>query len=274
MIRIPRSLLVASLLVALCFPAFAEEKKQEDTQPQETGTTYSSTDMSRFMRIRRDRKQQPSGMETSVTRYVTRNSEGKLVTVDLIGVVHVGEKEYYEQLNQLFTRYDALLYELVAPEGTVIPRGGGERGFNPISGIQQGMQAVLGLEFQLEHIDYTAENFVHADMTPEEFAESMKKNEESVFKMALKAIGQGMARQSKSQADGSPSAEAALLLAMIGNDKEKIREVMAEQMLDMESGMVIFQGKDGSTIIDHRNTKAFKVLKEQMDAGKTRIGVF
>jgi len=49
---------------------------------------------------------------------------------------------------------------------------------------------------------------------------------------------------------------------------------MAEQMLDLESGMVIFQGKDGSTIIDHRNTKAFDVLRKQIDSGKTRIGVF
>jgi hypothetical protein len=254
-------------------PSQADGQPDGETPDAEETTRPSDVDMGHFLRIRRDRREEPVAMETSVTRYVTTNADGQRVTVDLIGVVHVGEKGYYEQLNELFTDYDALLYELVAPEGTVIPRGGGERGFNPISGIQQGLQAVLGLEFQLEHIDYTADNFVHADMTPTEFAESMKQNDESILKMALKAIGQGMARQSRVEA-GASTPEAELLLAMLGSDQEKIREVMAEQMLDLESGMVIFQGKNGSTIIDHRNRKAFQVLREQIDTGKTRLGVF
>ncbi|MCP4081073.1 MAG: hypothetical protein GY819_03630 [Planctomycetaceae bacterium] len=271
-IRITLTLLILSLFAGL---GYAQEGEKTDSKKsKQADATVDQPQINRFMRIRRNAKKEPVGMETSVTRYVTKNADGKKVTVDLIGVVHIGEEKYYEDLNELFTQYDALLYELVAPEGTVVPKGGGERGFNAISGIQQGMQSVLGLEFQLEHIDYTVPNFVHADMTPEEFSASMEQNEESIFKMALKAMGQGMARQSKAQANGSASSETDLLMAMLGNDKGKIREVMAEQMLDLESGMVIFQGKDGSTIIDHRNTKAFDVLRKQIDSGKTRIGVF
>ena len=271
-IRITLTLLILSLFAGL---GYAQEGEKTDSKKsKQADATVDQPEINRFMRIRRNAKKEPVGMETSVTRYVTKNADGKKVTVDLIGVVHIGEEKYYEDLNELFTQYDALLYELVAPEGTVVPKGGGERGFNAISGIQQGMQSVLGLEFQLEHIDYTVPNFVHADMTPEEFSASMEQNEESIFKMALKAMGQGMARQSKAQANGSSSSETDLLMAMLGNDKGKIREVMAEQMLDLESGMVIFQGKDGSTIIDHRNTKAFDVLRKQIDSGKTRIGVF
>lgn len=271
-IRITLTLLILSLFAGL---GYAQEGEKTDSKKsKQADATVDQPEINRFMRIRRNAKKEPVGMETSVTRYVTKNADGKKVTVDLIGVVHIGEEKYYEDLNELFTQYDALLYELVAPEGTVVPKGGGERGFNAISGIQQGMQSVLGLEFQLEHIDYTVPNFVHADMTPEEFSASMEQNEESIFKMALKAMGQGMARQSKAQANGSASSETDLLMAMLGNDKGKIREVMAEQMLDLESGMVIFQGKDGSTIIDHRNTKAFDVLRKQIDSGKTRIGVF
>ena len=271
-IRITLTLLILSLFAGL---GYAQEGEKTDSKKsKQADATVDQPQINRFMRIRRNAKKEPVGMETSVTRYVTKNADGKKVTVDLIGVVHIGEEKYYKDLNELFTQYDALLYELVAPEGTVVPKGGGERGFNAISGIQQGMQSVLGLEFQLEHIDYTVPNFVHADMTPEEFSASMEQNEESIFKMALKAMGQGMARQSKAQANGSASSETDLLMAMLGNDKGKIREVMAEQMLDLESGMVIFQGKDGSTIIDHRNTKAFDVLRKQIDSGKTRIGVF
>ena len=65
-----------------------------------------------------------SHLETSITRYELKNADGKTVTVDLIGAVHVGEKEYYEALNKRFEQYDSMLYELVAPEGTVIPKGG------------------------------------------------------------------------------------------------------------------------------------------------------
>ena len=62
--------------------------------------------------------------------------------------------------------------------------------------MQVGMQSVLGLEFQLEHIDYTKKNFKHADMSPAEFAESMEANDESISKYAMRAIGQSMAMQS------------------------------------------------------------------------------
>jgi hypothetical protein len=38
--------------------------------------------------------------------------------------------------------------------------------------------------------------------------------------------------------------------------------------------MAIFRGKDGSTIIEHRNAKAMEVLKREIDAGKTRLSIF
>jgi hypothetical protein len=253
--------------------AVADPPKQE-TPTASKSDDDSSVNIDHFMRIRVDADGDPVAMETSVTRYVGTNSDGQRITVDLIGVVHVGESTYYEQLNKLFEKYDALLYELVAPEGTVIPKGGrGEgTGANPIAMLQMGMKSVLGLEFQLEHIDYTAKNFVHADMSPEEFSDSMKKNDESFLKMALKAIGQGIAQQSSSK---SSMTEADLLMAMFSGNRERdMRRMMASQMQDMESGMVIFQGKDGSTIINHRNVKAFEVMQAQIDAGKTHIGVF
>ena len=215
--------------VATCQAQATIELKQETKQQESEKEKGSSGDsgeieMDLFMRIRRDKQDKPIAMETSVTRYVTKNADGERVTVDLIGVIHIGEKEYYEKLNDLFTKYDALLYELVAPEGTVIPKGGGERGgFSAISMLQQSMQSVLKLEFQLEHIDYTKENFVHADMTPEEFSASMKKNNESLFKMALKAVGQGMARQSKSSA-GQATTEMEMMMAMFSDDETKIRK--------------------------------------------------
>jgi len=246
----------------------AQSPKAEEAKP----ATQNPSE--HFMRIRKDSRGRDVALETSVTRYELTDKEGNRITVDLIGAVHIGEKEYFEKLNQRFEQYESLLYELVAPEGTVIPKGGGqEEGIptNPIAAMQVGMKTALGLEFQLEHIDYTKDNFVHADMSPSEFSESMAANDESVLKYGLRAIGQSMAMQSS----GQGGSNLGLLMGMFSNNKElRMRRSFAKQIKDMESGMVMFQGKDGSTIIDHRNAKCMEVLKEEIAKGKRNIAIF
>ena len=250
----------------------AEAKQEQSAEAEQSEPTQMASGMSQFMRVRKGSNRKPNAFETSVTRYITKDDEGNTVYVDLIGVVHIGEKAYYEQLNEIFEGYESVLYELVAPEGTVIPKGGGNReaGMNPIAALQVGMQTVLGLEFQLEHIDYEKKNFVHADMSPEEFMESMKNNDESFTKMAFKAIGQSMAQSGSSQMSNFD-----LLRVAFAKDKEiKMRQLFASQMIDMEGGMAMFEGRDGSTIINHRNGKAMQVLEAELADGKKRIAVF
>ena len=36
--------------------------------------------------------------------------------VDLVGVVHIGDAAYYQQLNKEFKAYEAVLYEMVKPQ--------------------------------------------------------------------------------------------------------------------------------------------------------------
>ena len=264
----------ASTPAAQADPA-AEEDAAKKGSAADSDDSGKRSGGAHFMRIREDRKGRPVSLDTSVTRYELKNSAGETVNVDLIGAVHIGEEEYYKQLNKRFELYDALLYELVAPEGTVIPKGGRAEGdggiVNPIAAMQKGMQVATGLQFQLDHIDYTKANFVHADMSPEEFAESMKNNDESISGYALKAIGQSMAMQASGKGDHSLS----MVLAMFSKNKTmRIRRAMATQIHDMESGMIIFEGKNGSTIIDHRNAKCLEVLKREIEAGKTEIGIF
>ena len=69
-----------------------------------------------FVRIRHDANHQPVSFETATVTYLRANTDGSETRVDLIGVVHIGSKSYYDALNKLFEQYDALLYELVAPE--------------------------------------------------------------------------------------------------------------------------------------------------------------
>ena len=263
--------LLSVALVALlsCFaPAMTvgQEKKQS-VEAEAKGAEYSE-----HMRIQRDHRGRAWSMDTAITRFELTNENGKVVYVDLIGAVHVGEKEYYDALNERFEMYDSMLYELIAPEGTVIPKGGGERDIaNPIAALQVGMMAGLDLSFQLEQIDYTPSNFVHADMTPEEFAESWTKNNESVSRILLKSMGHSIAMQTKGK---GPSNLSFLAAGLSKNPTLKFRRVAAEQMMAMDAGMSIFEGDEGSTIIENRNAKAMKILKREIDAGKTKLGIF
>jgi hypothetical protein len=275
---------------AVADPQTKQAKVEGDSTPDKSDSSASDEDqaadvasaeqsraaneISHFLRISRDRQDRPVAMQTSVTRYWMTNEQGDRVMVDLIGVVHIGEKEYYEKFNELFQGYDTVLYELVAPEGTVIPKGGRNPDdggmMNPIAALQKGMQTALGLEFQLEHIDYTKPNFVHADMSPEEFGESMRNNDESFSKMLLRAMGQSMALQSRGR-----GGDAGMLLALFSKNKTlRLRRAMAEQMQNMEGGMIMFEGKDGSTIINHRNAKAMEVLRREIESGKKKVAVF
>jgi hypothetical protein len=280
---LPTLIAVAGANLFTPHPTFAQQAEVA-AQPEATQSandaatppTKTKLNHDRFLRIRKDERDRSMALETSIVRYEKVTKDNTRITVDLIGAVHVGHAEYYKQLNKQFEKYEVLLYELVAPEGTVIPKGGrdpGESGVptSPVAALQMGMKSVLELDFQLELIDYTKDNFVHADMSPEEYGESMEENDESLTGYALKGIGQGMALQ----AAGKGGGEIGMLMALFSKNKAvRLRRSMAKQMVDMGAGMIMFEGKNGSTIIDHRNAKCMSVLKEQIDSGKRNLAIF
>lgn len=272
--------------------AEAEAKQQAATKQGDTGkeTTKKEADAAKrgnaeksklkkmdepqFLRVVRNGKDVPTSMDTAVVRYTATEGKYAGATVDLIGAVHIGDKSYYKKLNKLFTEYDSLLYELLAKKGTRIPKGGGGGSGHPVGMMQQGMTDVLGLAYQLEEVDYSPKNFVHADMSPKEFDEKMKERGESWMGMMFKMMGQGIAMQADGAKDGA-SPEMEMLFAMFDSNRElKLKRALAKQFENMEQMMGGFDGEDGSTIITERNIAAFKVLAEELDGGKKKIGVF
>lgn len=211
----------------------------------------------------------PQALQTIIATYRDPDDEAG-VEVTLFGAVHVGELDYYQKLNEMFRHYDALLYEMVMDPELGIPDPE-ERGISPVSTIQVGMKTSLGLEFQLDEIDYKAPNFVHADMNPQEFFECMEARKEGVFQMLLRSMGSGLAMQSSGK-----SSDIDLLAALVSPDRTKaMRRAFAGQMEMMEGQMAALTGEDGkSTLITERNAKAFEVLHEQIAAGKKKIGIF
>ena len=225
-----------------------------------------------FLRMVRDQQKRPVAMETAIVRFAPADKTRGDTVVDLVAAVHIAEKSYYQQLNREFRGYDAVLYELVAREGTRIPKGGRKGSDNPVSLLQNGLKNLLELEFQLDQIDYTRENLIHADMSPEQFARSMQDRGESIAGMFVRLIGYALSHQNEIAAGGS---EADLLLALFDKHRAlKLKQIMAEQFQNMDGMMAVLSGPDGSTIITERNKAALAVLKKELDAGKHKVAIF
>lgn len=263
--------LIGLTVVLLVHPLLAKDPPAQEQPAAAEGAAKSSKPKNKFLRLSRDQDDELVSMDTAIVRYVPKDgADGP--TVDLIAVVHFGEKKYYEALNKQFKQYDALLYELVAPEGRQVPKPG-QKSSHPLAVVQNGMKDVLKLEHQLEHIDYRQPNMIHADMTPEAFSQKMAQRNESFFQMLMKSLGQGIAQQ------GTKSKQADSGLGMLAiwfspYRATLLRKMMAEQFEDLDSSMKFLDGPEGSTIITERNKVALDVLKKQVEAGKRRIGIF
>lgn len=266
--------LVRSFSVALLFPAtflsaiLALQPTTSVRAQDKAETQPAKKEDLKFVRVSKDGKT-PLALQTAVVKYKSDSKETEGVEVTLIGAVHIAEKSYFQDLNKLFTEYDALLYEMVSDPNQVPEPN--QRGSSPVSSVQVGMKDMLELTFQLDEVDYKAKNFVHADMSPEEFFDSMNKRKEGVFKMFLRSVGSGLAMQGAGKSN-----DLDVLTAILSEKRSSgLKRAMAEQFEMMDGQMAALQGDDGrSTLITERNAKAFKILGEQIKAGKKKIAIF
>jgi hypothetical protein len=225
-----------------------------------------------FLRIKRSESGEPETLQVAVARYEFQEGANRGAYVDLIGAVHIGSKAYYQELNQRFKTYDAMLYELVADPSANKPFQRAERGFNPLGAMQTGMKDVLDLSFQLEEVDYSPSNFVHADMSPEDFLEDMNKRGDGFVAMFARMMGAGLVAQNSKK---GASQQADMMAAFLSKDTIKLRRVMAEQFESMDSQMAGLADKSGkSTLLTERNTKAFEVMEKQLKEGKRKLAIF
>ncbi len=232
-----------------------------------------------FLRMRLD-GEEPLSLDTAIVTYRAGSLGGSGVEVDLIGAVHIGEAAYYQQLNEVFDGYDVLLYELVAPEGTIVPVGGAreQSGFNPIAMLQDSAKSMLGLESQLECVDYTKPNFVRADMTPAQMAEKMAERGDTLWTLALSTFADVMRQQNlaarNTEAVAAVSGLEEIGLAdMLGNPL-KMKRTLAAQFAKTGTLDDALGGPLNQLLVVDRNAAALKVLQKQIAAGKKKIGIF
>lgn len=212
----------------------------------------ASISLSETVRIEKSHDGRVTALLTPIIQL--ENKEG--VKVDLIGAVHVADKEYYSHLEERFKTYDALLYELI----TSVPD---ER---PSKSDQDKLKNILGLQYQLDSLNYHASNFVHADLTKDEFSDSMKERGESFLNMFLKMMF-------KIEEDDTLGFK--LFLSLFSPKKELIRKrALAEQLASSDKLLSMFVEDEGSTILTVRNQRAIKVLYDQIKKGNRNLGIF
>jgi hypothetical protein len=210
-------------------------------------------------------------VETAIKTY--RNSDG--IEVSLFSAIHVADRSYYEDLQRRFKDCDALLYEMIRdnPDGSPQPDVDTA---NTISQLQIGMKKLLGLEFQLDVVDYSPKNFVHADLDPGTFFRLQDERNESFLSLLVRLMLEEQSRINTGE--GTTVSSFGFLFALMNPDRAyALKLVMAQQMGELERMMAgIDDGPDGkgSVIVSARNEHALKVLQKQIDTGKRRLGIF
>jgi hypothetical protein len=258
-------------VLATCIGQTAKKPEPSAAPPAKADKAAKPEPEQQFMRLARDAKRQPVALETAIVSYAPQNRGQAGPTVDLIAAVHVADGSYYDRLNEQFAKYDVVLYELVAPEGTKFAKGARPPSKSPVTFLQNVMTNVLKLRFQLDCIDYAKANLVHADMSPQQMAEAMRKGDESVFAMFFRMMAYSMARQGY----GDEVDSARFLLAVVDKNRSlALKRLVAEQFQDMEGSMAAIEGPKGSTLISGRNKVALEVLRKQIAAGKKKIAIF
>jgi hypothetical protein len=207
-------------------------------------------------------------LQTSIVTYTNEDN----VKVHLIGAVHVGETSYYKDLEKTFTKYDALLYEMVKPKG-VNPGQLHERGDSMVSSFQRLLKDVLELDFQLDAIDYTARNFVHADLDAETFTKMQAERGETMWKLMLRQMLNDLDNPKAGQITEADLLQ--LVVAMFSPDRARhMKMMLAKQFNNIEEKMAGMEGPNGSVILGERNKAAVKALKTTIAEGKKDIGIF
>lgn len=223
-----------------------------------------------FARVDVDADSRPRALQMSITRYVPARDDG-LVEVDLFSAIHIGDSAYYAELNRRFEEYDALLYELIAPPNAVRSDRIDERK-GLLSTTQVAMTRLLDLTFQLDEIRYDAANFVHADLSPEELRASMDERGESLYVYFWRIFFATLDEYAK---DPLGLRDMRLLSGMLSADQdESFKTMVALEMTNLDAVQDMLGDDSDNAVIGARNQRAIDVLRREIEAGATRIGIF
>lgn len=231
-------------------------------------------------------------LETEAVRYVPGELRSVLQTpcyrftdaegrkLELTGVVHVGEKDFYEGLNRHLEGFDAVLFEMVAdPEAITQVR---KTAPGPKEADKKAKEEPLGqlyrvlahdllqLSLQTETIDYRKPNFVHADLSDKELDALLADRGLTTDSLVAGPLAK-MGLELEQLVPLLPMVK----LLVPKDDPQALERMFAPMMVGLGS-----MGEDGKDpafkeiLIGKRNERAMKVLDEQLAAGKRNVSIF
>lgn len=201
--------------------------------------------------------------------------------VDLIGVVHIADAPYYQELNRRLEAYDSVLFELVgdperltrgAPAGAdpEIQPGGGAIGF-----LQQAASRHLALSFQLDAIDYSRQNMVHADVSAADFGRMQQERGETMLTLFTRAMQAQMSGQANTAAMNELNTFALIRIFMSPDSAAEFKRALAKMLAQTESLTVAMEGQGGTAMLTGRNEVALRKLEEVLaQKRQRRVAVF
>lgn len=212
-------------------------------------------------------------LQTAVASF----QNGKGVTVDIIGAVHIADRAYYDALNTRFKTYERVLYELVggefkervktreAPDGARLQW---------VGWLQETMRSALALTAQIEGIDYTAENFIHADMGTGEFFGTQEKKGESFLGLFFKAWTAQMSLAAEGELPDQPGLAKVLEILCRKDSPVELKRLVGREFDQIEKLLAGVEAGGGTVIIGERNRVALQVLDRMLAEGRMKVAIF
>lgn len=206
----------------------------------------------------------PDVLQTAITRF--RKGDD---TVDLVAVVHLGDAAYYAALNDFLARFDVVLYEMVGGEyekgEEQLANGTGAEELGGVRQLQQMASSFLGLEFQLDGIDYEAKNFIHADVDWQQYNELMTAKNQSFATLFTRAMN----LSHTAEIPGVPSSDeeinvffGRILSAITTGDSRELKRAIAPMLSEAEGFIAMLEGDDGTVLVSERNKVVMEKLHE------------
>ncbi|XP_021741530.1 uncharacterized protein LOC110707789 [Chenopodium quinoa] len=301
--------------------------RQPPSPPLEDDSTTSSPEqffqnnsIADFMRFRKSSDGGDGELQTAVVGFRKKfpwSLFRPFLRVDLVSTIHIADKEYFTNLQKELEPYDCVLYEMVASRESLENRRNAatkrrlkssrSRGFNILGFIQRQMARILMLDFQLDCLDYQAENWYHADLDFETFRALQMERGESLFTfardMTLKSTKALIQPEIPENLDPwrSKLLWASRVLPMplvglliiggictdVGGQVSEYPELDALSRLDFGAAMKVFLAKrltseftlgtadveEKSVIIGERNKAAIDALQKAIDEGHNKIAI-
>ena len=209
--------------------------------------------------------EQGASLETAIVHL--KNQSG--IEVDLVGAIHIADKTYYAALNQRFTRYDAVLYELV---GGPMPKLDGRELLKRTSDPRM---AWLGqMQSTLKDSLNQAKNFVHADMTADQFFAAKELKSESFLGLLAKAW-KIQSKLEEGKAEGAQPGLVKLLEILCRKDSaDELKRLIGREFDSMEPLINGMEAEGGTVIVGERNKIALQVLERQIARGQHKLAIF